>query len=196
MDITRSDVQGRARATKLADTDVGRAAEVAYEIRHPWYRCQALSSVAEVQPDKALAIKLIRDAFCAAEEQDDINRIVTVSSWPLKICVRLAPGMAEEKVQELVERASNEPHTLRRADALYAVLVAVKESASLKIQVLPAIVEALTLGHGWRIERLIANVALSVKDDHPEYIPKLLEVHRDNARKRKLLVELAGAASA
>lgn len=195
MEITRDDVQGRARATDLAESDVGAAADAAYRIRHPWYRCQALTAVADAQPDKVRAMRLISDAFRAAKEQGEINRVVTVASWPLRVCVRLAPEMAETELRELLATAAREPHTLRRGDALHALLFAVKGHPALKALVLPPLVESITSGRGWRIERLIADVAVLVKEDHPAYLPPLLAAHRENRRKRKLLVELSMAAA-
>src|SRR5688572_8034675 len=144
MEITPQDVQGRARATKLAQVDPSRAAEAAYAIRHPWYRCQALASAAEAEPNRIRALKLLTDAFQAAEEQDEINRVVTVASWPLAPCLRLSAGLAEEKVHMYLQMAANEPHTLRRADALLAILFAIKGVPVLKSQVLPAITEAVS----------------------------------------------------
>src|ERR1043165_7689554 len=126
MEITRDDVQGRARATALAETDADAAADAAYRIRHPWYRCQALTAAAEAQQDKLRAMRLIDDAFRAAKEQDEINRIVTVACWPLRVCVRLASEIADAALAELLVTASREPHTLRRGDALHALLFAVK----------------------------------------------------------------------
>ena len=73
MEITRDDVQGRARATDLAESDVDAAADAAYRIRHPWYRCQALTAVADAQSDKLRAMQLVRDAFRAAKEQSEIK---------------------------------------------------------------------------------------------------------------------------
>lgn len=190
MDITRDDVRGRAGATKLAETDVDAAAEAAYRIRHPWYRCQALAAAADAQPDRLRALRLIEDAFSAAKEQDEVNRIVTVASWPLRVCARVAPERADAELQALLATASREPHTLRRGDALHALLFAVKDSASLKAKVLPPLVESVTVGRGWRIERLIVDVALLVREDHPEYLPPLLAAHRENRQKRKLREEL------
>src|SRR5882757_11190040 len=126
MEVTPDDVRGRTRATELAETDVDAAAEAAYRIRHPWYRCQALTAVADAQPDKLRAIRLVDDAFRAAKEQDEINRSVTVASWPLRVCVRLAPERARKELSELLDTASREPHTLRRGDAMHALLFAVR----------------------------------------------------------------------
>jgi hypothetical protein len=190
MEITSQDVQGRAQATKLAQADPARAAQAAYAIRHPWYRCQALASAAEAEPDRTRALKLLEDAFHAAEEQDEINRVVTVASWPLVPCLRLSPGLAEDKVRMYLQMAANEPHTLRRADALLAILVAVKDVPALKSQVIPAVAESVAHGRGWRIERIIAGVALLIRHDYPQFLPKLLSAHRENRAKRRLLKEL------
>lgn len=65
-----------------------------------------------------------------------------------------------------------------------------KDSPALKARVLPPLVESITLSRGWRIERLIADVALVVKGDPAEYLPPLLAAHRENRQKRKLLEEL------
>ena len=78
---------------------------------------------------------------------------------------------------------------------MHALLFAVRDSPALKAQVLPPLVESITLGRGWRIERLIADVALAVKEDHPQYLPLLLAAHRENRRKRKLLEKLNIAAA-
>lgn len=96
------------------------------------------------------------------------------------MCVRLAPDRAEAELRELLATASGEPHTLRRGDALHALLFAVKDSPALEARVLLPLVESLTLGRGWRIERLIADVARAVKEDHPQYLPPLLAAHREN----------------
>jgi hypothetical protein len=196
VEITPQDVQGRARVSKLAETDARSAAETAYAIRHPWYRCQALTAAAEVELESSKALKLVDDAFSAAREQDEINRIVTVASWPLKLCVRLAPERAAAALRELVAMAAGEPHTLRRSDALHSLLFAVKDTPKLKALVLPPLVEAISQSRGWRIERIIADVAPLAKDDYPEYVSRLLGAHRENREKRKLLEELAGGSPA
>lgn len=196
MSISSSDIRGRAEATHLARTNLRRAMEVAYAIRHPWYRCQALAAVADAHPQTKAALRLLDDAFRAAGDQEDINRIITVTSWPLHVCVRLAPRVAERKVDELLALAAREPHTLRRGHALCAVLNAVSASPALKARVLAAAVDAATSGHGWRIERILADIARLVREDHPEILPRLLAAHPENRRRRRLVRALQQAESA
>src|SRR5262245_59478830 len=74
----RNRVAGIARATPLA------ALSLARSIEDPWFRCQALSIAAAHVPDTRSHQLAIDDAFSAANELGDPNRVVTVSSWPVK----------------------------------------------------------------------------------------------------------------
>jgi hypothetical protein len=195
LDVMPSDVRKRAEVSKLAPHSIERAIDVARSIQHPWYRCQALANVGQAHPDKVTALRLIEESFRAAEEQDEVNRIVTVASWPLKVCVTLAPEMAQKYLTRLLALAAKEPHGLRRGDALHALLFAVAESPALKAQAIPPLVDTITAKHGWRIELLIADTATLIRFDHPEYLPRLLAAHPENRRKRKLLEALGGTES-
>ena len=194
--ITTDDVRKRAEVSKLASRSIERAIAVARTIKHPWYRCQSLTNAAEAHPERVAAIRLVEEAFEAAEEQSEINRIVTVAAWPLRAAVKLAPELAQRKLSQLIALAATEPHGLRRADALSAVLYAVSESPQLKAQALPLLVDTVTSAYGWRIERLIAGIAVLVQHDHPEYLSRLLGAHSENSRKRKLLEALNEAKAA
>ena len=196
MDVSAREVKKRAEVSKLAPHSIERAIEVARSIQHPWYRCQALANAAQAHPDRIRALRLLEESFSAAEEQDEINRIVTVSSWPLRVCVKLAPEMAQKRLTPLIAMAEKEPHGLRRGDALHALLFSVADSPKLKSQAIPPLVDTLTSGHGWRIERLIADTAILIRVDHPECLPRLLAAHPENRRKRKLLEALGGAKAA
>src|SRR5688572_1353761 len=88
--ITAEDVRGRARAGDLSLTDPREALKVARAIRHPWYRCQALSSVAEAWGTQGQKREVLEEALAVAAEQSEINRIVTVSAWPLHVMVSFA----------------------------------------------------------------------------------------------------------
>ena len=87
--VTTADFRGRAAAFKLAETNPREALKVARAIRHPWYRCQALAGLAQVWGTKAQQMDVLEEALAGAQEQSEINRIVTVSSWPLGVMVRL-----------------------------------------------------------------------------------------------------------
>lgn len=184
--ITREDVQGRTRSDKLVLTNPQAALKVALSIRHPWYRCQAMSTVAKHWGTKKQKLDLIEKALAVAQEQQEINRIVTVSAWPLGVLVEVDSDRAREHVTRLVQLASREEHTLRRADALFAVASSIRSDAALLAAVVPALTAALLGGHGWRIDRLIRST-LEIVKSMPEVADKLVEHHSDGKKKRDLL---------
>jgi hypothetical protein len=184
--ITREDVQGRTRTDKLVLTNPQAALQVALSIRHPWYRCQAMSTVAKHWGTKKQKLDLIEKALAVAQEQQEINRIVTVSAWPLGVLVEVDSNRAREHVTRLVQLANREEHTLRRADALFAVASSIRSEAGLLAAVVPALTATLLGGHGWRIDRLIRST-LEIVKSMPEVADKLVEHHSDGKKKRDLL---------
>src|SRR3954463_1419363 len=76
--------QQRDRVAVLARTNPAEALELARTIKDPWFRCQALSLAAEHGPDRHSQQRAIGEAFAAASELREPNRVVTVSSWPVK----------------------------------------------------------------------------------------------------------------
>jgi len=158
--ITSADVGGRADVDRLRSTDVNAALHRARQIQHPWYRCQALSSVAEVQRSSAVALSLLKESLSAAHEQDEPNRIVSVASWPLRQLVSLDLVTAKTEVKDLLRIISTEPHGLRRLDGLSRIIIAVAASSELLDIVKPAFVAACGVSEGWRTERTVAFVAL------------------------------------
>ena len=188
-DITKEDVVGRSRVNKLAATDTELAAKTAHSIKHPWYRCQSLSMVAEHINGKRKE-KLLLEALEVAKEQSDINRIVTVSAWPMRHLVEVSPDIAKHHIEALVELANREPHTLRRAHALSSLALSVSKSKDHLKLIVPSLVKALLNGHGWRIERIIRSSIPLVQAVQPISIDALLNHHSDNRKKRQLYNEL------
>ncbi len=144
----------------LARGDVRGGEALAREISDPWYRCQSLASVAAQEPSPTHRTKLLDQAFAAADETPSPNRIVTASSWPLRVLDRDgdAQRIARE-VSRLIRLAKTEPHPVRRMDALSALqgAVSTEPSASeLEREVLAAALAA----HGWKRDALIAGRAL------------------------------------
>lgn len=175
---------------KIAGSRPADALKIARSIKHPWYRCQALAQVAAVWGDKQQKTTLLNEAMEAAASQDEINRVVTASSWPLREMVRYVPGEAKRHLGRLVAVANREAHTLRRADALYAVAATASDVPSLLDLAMPSLIKALLQSHGWRTERLIRAIAPMVKRAYPDDLPALLAHHRDDRKKRQLLVQL------
>jgi hypothetical protein len=188
-------VRKRSKVHELSPGDTRQALVVARSIGHPWYRCQALSNVAAYK-SRAEALALLNEAFAAANEQTEINRVVTVSSWPLRVLVPLDPPSAKLHLTRLVQLAQDEPHGLRRADALNAICSAAYTTPELRPIIVPVLIDTLLSGRGWRIERLIRDVVMLIHRDYPELADKLLEAHPPNRRKRKLEEALSGETAA
>lgn len=191
--ITRDDVSGRSHSAKLSLTDPQNALKVARSIRHPWYRCQALSNVAEHWGTKRQKLALLEEAFAAAQEQPEINRVVTVSAWPLAVLVGIDPANTQEHLQRLTQLAEREAHSLRRADALFAVANAVKGDPSLLALVVPALSRALLSGRGWRIDRLIRKSVETVLVSMRDVADQLIAHHSDGGKKTALIESLRSA---
>jgi hypothetical protein len=157
--ITPADVRGRADTDHLLPVDRERALRVARAIRHPWYRCQALSSVARAYESGPFALRLLEESLEAAYEQTEPNRIVTVASWPLGQLAKLDPMAAAAVVERLLAIIAEEPHGLRRLDGLARLIIAVASVSTLRELVQPVFVQTVTQSQGWRTERTVACVA-------------------------------------
>ena len=188
--ITPEDVKGRARVSKLVHSNISEALKAAKAIKHPWYRCQSLATVAENHDKGPRKIELLREALLVAREQQEINRIITVSAWPMRLLAPVAPVIASEQIAFLVALAATEPHTLRRADALYSLAKSVAENYVLLRLIVPSLVKALLDGHGWRIDRLIAGSIGLVQSVDPETVAQLVAHHSENLKKQLLVASL------
>ena len=118
--------QLRNRVAAIAKTQPREASELARSIDDPWFRCQALSIAAVHAPDQRSHKRAIDDAFSAANELTEPNRVVTVSAWPVK-ALALAGNMSSvsSEVARLLQEVSTESSPVRRADALRYLLGAV-----------------------------------------------------------------------
>lgn len=156
-----SPVQGaseRADVARLAQRSAGEALALARKIGHPWYRCQAIASVVEENPSIRNASALLAEALEAAYSQDEPNRVVSVSFWPLRLLAKQYPVLAAENTARLLKIIADEPHGLRRLDGLCAILGAVVSQPELRQQVLAPLLEAAHVSSGWRTERLLNGV--------------------------------------
>lgn len=189
--ITKEDVAGRARVRKLVLTEPHEALKVARAIRHPWYRCQSLSIVAEHWGNAAQRKHVLVEALRSAEEQTQINRIVTVASWPLRVMTSIDVDAVPQHLGRFVELANQEPHSLRRADSLFALAISVSGRSELLVLVIPSLVDALLLSYGWRTDRLIEHSLQMVRTVMPEALGPLVARHRPGSKKRRLEESLA-----
>lgn len=171
---------------KLAHIRPREALKIARSIRHPWYRCQALTAVAETWGTAAQRKEVLAEALRSAAEQTQINRVVTVSSWPLRVVASIDADAVHRHLDRLVHLAKREPHTLRRADALFALSGSVAERSNLLGLVVPSLVEALLLSYGWRTDRLIGWSLERVGTVMPDQLVPLVARHRPGSKRRRL----------
>lgn len=155
-------VEGRAEVARLAAQDPKRALQVARSIEHPWYRCQAITSVVEANLSYHRAEALLDEALAAAHSQDEPNQIASVGRWPLRQLVAIASPKAADQAKRLLQVIANEPHGLRKLDGLCGVLLAVASSADLRALVLEPFLQAAVASQGWRTERLIDTAAAAL----------------------------------
>jgi hypothetical protein len=120
-DHKKTGVQGRTSVDRLVGYDTDAALKKARGIKHPWYRCQALTSVGAVLQSAKDACAVLEEALSAANELEEPNRIVTVSSWPIHVLVERNLRDVKRDVEHLLEVISSEPHSLRRSDALLSL---------------------------------------------------------------------------
>jgi hypothetical protein len=192
-EITRDDVEGRRKSAAMLLRDRPRALEIARGIRHPWYRCQALTAVAEGESSPKICKSLLMEALSAAYEQAEPNRIVTVASWPLRHLSKLSPKDAEIITRRLQATIEAEPHGLRKLDGLSAILHAVMDSSELRARILPAFQKAASSSVGWRTERIVASAAEALAELDIQTARELIAGREPNKFSRRIQATLAMA---
>ena len=121
--------QQRDRVSVIAKTKPLEALELARGIEDPWFRCQALSIAAVHTSNRRSQQRAIDEAFAVANELGEPNRVVTVSSWPVKaLALAGHRSSISSKVDRLLHLISTESSPVRRADALRYLLGAVSQA--------------------------------------------------------------------
>jgi hypothetical protein len=192
--ITAGDVQGRAEATRLARTDRKAAFAVARKIAHPWYRCQALTAIAEEIASPRERVAALMEAIEAAYEQPEPNRIACVGAWPLRALVAVDDAAARPEVERLLATISTESHGLRRLDGLRGILGAVLSSAELRDLVLPVFMHAADTSSGWRTERMVSFMAEALGNVDLDAAKALLRGRSTNRFTLRAAAALGGSA--
>ena len=118
--------QQRDRVATLAPGRPDLALELARSIGDPWFRCQALSMAAVHASDRRMRDTVIKEAFAAANQLPEPNRVVTVSSWPIKVLAMTGDVvLVSAESARLLRLIATEASPVRRADALRYLLGAV-----------------------------------------------------------------------
>ena len=158
-EVRPEDFGGRTATDLLLPHDPAGALATARAIHHPWYRCQALASVAEALTLKSDALHILGESLAAAHEQHEPNRVVTVASWPLRCLLKIDRNGAVKEVEALLSLAATESHGLRRLHALDALLGAIAQDAPLRERVAEPFLATADICFGWRAECAIALMA-------------------------------------
>jgi hypothetical protein len=114
----------RAEVHRLIVQHPEEALNLARSIRDSWYRCQALSRCALQLDDAGARIAVLEESFeTALRSSTEPNRVVSLSSWPLKAMATLGEhDKAAEHCERLLRIIGTEPSPVRRADALELLL--------------------------------------------------------------------------
>lgn len=157
-EVLPEDVRGRAAVDELLRfrKDPTAALAMARGIRHPWYRCQSLTAVAQALSPLPDSIHILEESLTAAHEQHEPNRVVSVAAWPLSILIKLDRERTVKEVELLLNLARSEPHGLRRLDALDWLLASVSHDAELRRRVAESYQSTSHQCAGWRADRTTA----------------------------------------
>jgi hypothetical protein len=123
--------QQRDRVATLAPRRPDLALELARSIGDPWFRCQALSMAAVHASDRRTGDAALQEAFASANQLREPNRVVTVSSWPVKVlAMRGDVVRVSAESARLLRLIATEASPARRADALRYLLGAVSTTGA------------------------------------------------------------------
>ena len=135
---------------ELCKTDINAALEFARKIESSWNRAQALASVALHISQKAKFLKIIKEAFEAARENHQPNRIVSCAAWAVQVTTKRDDVDSLPFVEELLKIIGREPNPVRRADALLLVFEAVYYRKELRSVVLAPLLQACEEMRSWK----------------------------------------------
>lgn len=140
------------------------ATNIARTIVEDWYRCQALTQIAEHLPDRSKVLSMLSEALEAAYLTEEPNRIVVVGALPISVLSRTREfDVLQTEVDSLIDVANSEPHPTRRIDAFYWLWSRLRTGLApdeILRQVLGQFWETAEAGHGWKRDRCLRYVSV------------------------------------
>ena len=177
----------RQKVWELCKTDVNAAFEFARKIESHWNRAQALAAVALHVPQKARFLKIVKEAFEAARENRQPNRIASCAAWIIRAITKRNDVEALPFVEELLEIIKREPNPVRRADALLFIFEAVYRRKELRGVVLAPLLQACQEMNSWKHPRILSDIALVTAIGDLPLTNKIIEMIGDGSKKRQTL---------
>lgn len=147
-------VKLRRQVSENVAKDIAQAYELAKSLRHPWYKCQALSEVADHSTSKSIR-RILQESFDSAMNCHDQNRRVSVACWPLRVAIKNnLKDLANSFLAQCINQLNQEMDPISKWCAA-SVVYTIKVDTDLLKSFYNTFVNATSKGHGWRVEREI-----------------------------------------
>ncbi|QZA82275.1 hypothetical protein [Deefgea piscis] len=144
----------RKQVNQIVSQDIDAAYLLAKSIRHPWYRCQALSAVAEKASDFSIN-KILSESFQSAMMCHDSNRRVCVACRPLLVAInRNREKLMNEFLHQCMKEINSPMDPLSKWCSV-DVLIVIKKKQSLLDLFIKTFIKSTSKGYGWRVIRAI-----------------------------------------
>lgn len=158
-----------------------RALEVAKSIDDPWFRCQALASVAIDFNIPEVTHGLIAESLEAAFSLKQPTAIVCGAAWPVRAMVRSQHPELSATVERLLGLISGVENPVQCADALSALLEAVHPAGrAYRERVLGPFREACRAMKSWKRTRHMRDMACVLHPADPDLAETVLSDLSEN----------------
>jgi hypothetical protein len=186
-------VQDRGRVSLLAPADPSAALALACTIAHPWYRVQALATVAEHAAEADLAAALDRAARDSMACHDAYGR-VAVMAWPIGAALRrgcLAYARRErDRVLALAEAVEPRDSQAFALELLWTACHAVEPAFA--VPVWRRVLALCDPDRSWRAERLYRHLAEALDERHAGAASSVIRAMPQGKARRRLERRFSG----
>ncbi len=157
-DVNGSATKMRDQASRLAASDLAAAQEIAFAIKEPWFRCQAIAAVARHAQTRDVQ-RFADAAFAAASACADDYKRSAVAAWPIRALVeRGFTDQAMEALRRARLAAKKTTPASSSAEALFGLLQAGWDlGSSPRREIVEDLMELHARDTFWRIERAVVD---------------------------------------
>lgn len=148
---------------------------VARQHSDPWRKCQWLVEVALHTKDLKVAEKIAVEALDAAREQTQPNRIVSVAVWPINVLALRYSAFLSSVVSEFLAIIADEPHAVRRGDALFLLFEAVYSDPKQRSNLLGLLLQTCAVMNSWKRGFILEDTAVTLALNEPAQMQKIFD---------------------